>query len=892
MNQETSQPSLQSEELLQLIVKSIEDFAIFAIDLDGNAASWNPGVEKLLGYTEEEFVGRKACDIFTPEDNERDACGHELHTAKELGRAENQRWHVRKDGSRFWANGLMMALRDEAGRLRGFTKILRDDTARQRAEAERERFFAVGTDLLVIAGFDGHFKWVSPAWERTFGWTAEELTAHPWLHFTHPDDHERTIKEAEKLLAGQETVSFENRYRCQDGTYRWISWNTKPYPQEQLLYCAATDITERKEAEESLRESEERYRSLVSVLTSIVWTVDPEGRFITPQPSWQAYTGQTWEQHRDFGWSEAIHPEDRASVLASWEAAKAAGSIYRSEGRLWHARSGEYRWFQASGVPLLHPDGRVREWIGTVRDVHDQRRAEEALRESAERFRFLAESMPQKIFTARPNGDVDYFNQQWTEFTGLSFAQIRDWGWTQFIHPDDVKENVRRWQHSIATGEPFQFEHRFRRADGEYRWHLSRAHAMRDAAGNVLMWIGSNTDIDDVKRVEDELREANRLKDEFLSTLSHELRTPLTSILGWANLLRAGQLDEKTAARALETIQRNARSQVQLIDDLLDVSRIITGKLRLDVHLIELSHVVGAAVDAVRPAAEAKNIRLQVLLDPQAGPVSGDSDRLQQVVWNLLTNAVKFTPKGGRVQVRLERINSHVEITVSDTGRGIDPEFLPHVFDRFRQADQTSTRAHGGLGLGLSIVQQLVELHGGTVHAESAGAGRGATFVVQLPVMVSRRQPELRERRHPTAGGTAPLECPPQLTGLRVLVVDDEEDARELLSAVLERCGSEVTTAGSVAEALERYQRAPPDVLLSDIGMPEEDGYDLIRRVRSLEAAAGGGRIPAIALTAYARVEDRVRALNAGYQVHVPKPIEPVELVAMVASLAGRTGAL
>jgi signal transduction histidine kinase/CheY-like chemotaxis protein len=386
-----------------------------------------------------------------------------------------------------------------------------------------------------------------------------------------------------------------------------------------------------------------------------------------------------------------------------------------------------------------------------------------------------------------------------------------------------------------------------------------------------------------------EAEAANRTKDEFLATMSHELRTPMTAILGWAHLLRTSRFSEDDLARALETVERNARAQTKLIDDLLDISRIITGKLRLDVRSVDLAAVIEAAVDATRPTAEAKAIRLQTVIDPQAGPVSGDTDRLQQVVWNLLTNAIKFTPKGGRVQVRLERINSHVEITVSDTGRGISEEFLPHVFDRFRQADGTTTRTHGGLGLGLSIVRQLVELHGGAVSAESAGEGQGSSFTVQLPVMVTRREVFKSERRHPTADGSISFDCPPSLEGLRVLVVDDEQDTRDLLRAVLEQCGSEVTTAASAAEALEAFQQSKPDVLISDIGMPEEDGYLLIGKVRALEAGLGK-RVPAIALTAYARVEDRVRALTAGFHVHVPKPIEPVELVAVVASLTGRTG--
>jgi signal transduction histidine kinase/ActR/RegA family two-component response regulator len=389
----------------------------------------------------------------------------------------------------------------------------------------------------------------------------------------------------------------------------------------------------------------------------------------------------------------------------------------------------------------------------------------------------------------------------------------------------------------------------------------------------------------------EEAEAANRTKDEFLATMSHELRTPMTAILGWAQLLRSNKLKEADFAHALEVVERNARAQTKLIDDLLDISRIITGKLRLDVRIVDLSAVIEAAVDSLRPMAEARSIKLKAILDPRAGPVSGDTDRLQQVVWNLVSNAIKFTPKGGRVQVLLARVNSHVEITVSDSGRGIDAEFLPHVFDRFRQADGSTTRVQGGLGLGLSIVRQLVELHGGSVSVESAGAGKGATFVVQLPSMVTRRSEEngSERRRHPTAGGDGSFDCPPSLTGLRILVVDDESDTRELLCKVLEGCGSEVATAGSAEEALKTFIDWNPDVLISDIGMPGEDGYELIGKLRAMDVGIAG-RIPAIALTAYARVEDRVRALNAGFQVHIPKPIEPAELIAVVASLTGRTG--
>ncbi|HYY59279.1 MAG TPA: ATP-binding protein, partial [Pyrinomonadaceae bacterium] len=382
----------------------------------------------------------------------------------------------------------------------------------------------------------------------------------------------------------------------------------------------------------------------------------------------------------------------------------------------------------------------------------------------------------------------------------------------------------------------------------------------------------------------------------FLATLSHELRTPMTAIMGWTHLMRGGQLDEKNFARALETIQRNAHSQTQLIDDLLDISRVITGKLRLDVRAVDLGGVIRAAADSLQPAADAKAIRLRTLLDPAAGPVSGDPDRLQQVVWNLLSNAIKFTPKGGSVEVRLERVNSHVEIVVSDTGKGIAAEFLPHVFDRFRQADQTITRTHGGLGLGLDIVRQLVELHGGAVHVTSPGEGLGATFTVTLPLLPVRTEPDngtAARRVHPTARSAASAfeSTPPRLQDLKVLIVDDEADTRDLLVVLLTNCGARVIPATSAAEGLLFLEREGPDVMVCDIGMPGEDGYSFIRKVRSLPAERGG-RTPAAALTAYAREEDRVRALISGYQIHVAKPVNPTEPITVVASLAGRTGVL
>ena len=382
--------------------------------------------------------------------------------------------------------------------------------------------------------------------------------------------------------------------------------------------------------------------------------------------------------------------------------------------------------------------------------------------------------------------------------------------------------------------------------------------------------------------------EANRLKEDFLATVSHELRNPLTAILGWATLLEHGKLDPEKTARAVAAIKNNAQAQNQLIGDLLDISRVVAGRLRLDVQPLLPIAPVESALESIRPAAEAKRIRLQVMLDPSAGPVVGDLVRLQQVFWNLLSNAVKFTPREGHVEVCLQRIDSHVEMMVSDTGIGIDPELLPFVFDRFRQGESGANRRAGGLGLGLAIVRSLVELHGGEVRAESKGPGQGAAFTVTLPLMSARPLLETKERSHTETGeNVLPLEKAPSLKGLRVLVVDEEESAREIVSLILSQADAQIRTAESAEAALNILDEWQPDILVSDVGMPEVDGYDLIRQIRARPAKTGGS-IPAAALTAYARTEDRLRVLSAGYQTHVQKPVQPVELITVVASLARR----
>ena len=393
--------------------------------------------------------------------------------------------------------------------------------------------------------------------------------------------------------------------------------------------------------------------------------------------------------------------------------------------------------------------------------------------------------------------------------------------------------------------------------------------------------------LDSEREARSQAERVSRIKDEFLSTLSHELRTPLNAVLGWVSLLQREGLQAEERKRGLDAIERNARAQAQIIEDLLDLSGIISGKVRLDVQRVDLPNVLNESIETVRPTAEAKGICLLALVDPFAGPISGDPNRLKQVFWNLLSNAIKFTPKGGKVQVLLERVDSHLEVAVIDTGEGIAPEFLPYVFDRFQQADPSTTRRHGGLGLGLAIVKQLVELHGGNVGVKSGGIGQGATFIVQLPLRALYVEPA-KGRRHPRA---APHQSEPlpevSLANVHVLVVDDDSDARDLTQRLLRLAGATVSMASSASEAMERILAERPDVLVCDIGMPAEDGYTFIRRLRSIEETQGSA-LPAVALSAYARSDDRTKAIRSGFQNHLAKPVEPAELLAVISSLANR----
>jgi PAS domain S-box-containing protein len=634
----------RTEDIYRKAIEDIRDYAIFMVDSDGIVTDWNQGAQHILGYREEEIVGRDAAKFFTLEDRSKDVPKKEMETAATSGRAEDERWHVRKDGSRFWASGMVTPVRDPTGKLIGFSKVMRDMTERNKLTEERDRFFALSMDLLCIVHLDGRFQRVNPAFQTVLGFSEEHLLSMTVFDLLHPDDLANTVHEYQKLAQGHPTQDMENRLRCQDGDYRWLAWSYFPVPEDGLLFGVGRDTTERRQLSEIIR--------------------------------------------------------------------------LRAE----------------------------------------------------------------------------------------------------------------------------------------------------------------------------ELENANRIKDEFLATMSHELRTPLTSILGWSRLLESNQLTEKEKHRAVQIIQRNAEAQSKLIEDLLDVSRIITGKLKIEFQPVSFAAITESVVSSLRPVIDAKQLQLDAAIDLTAGATLGDPARLQQIVTNLLSNAIKFTPSGGRIEVALQRRDARVQLIVKDTGVGIDAEHLPHIFERFRQVDSSNVRAHGGLGLGLAIVEYLVRQQGGSVTAESEGVDKGATFTVEFPLTTSEAiSSDLKSVALFSERATAMLDgvesfADQNLSNRRILVVEDDLDTQELLATVLRRHGATVAAVVSVAGALAEIDREKPDVIISDIGMTGENGYELIRKVRA-RSPEEGGRIPAIALTAYAGVADRRRALLAGFQTHLAKPVEPDDLVAVILSL-------
>ena len=864
-------------------------------------------MESITGISRDDVLGKRAFDVF-PFLKET---GEEKYLLEALaGRsvgAENRPYAIPQTGRAGFFEGYYSPLCNERGEVVGGIAIIRDISERKRAEelvneAHQRLSSHVENTPLAVVEWDKDYRvsrWL-PSAERLFGWKAEEVlgkTVGEW-NFVHGEDLDAVYEVGDRQSQGLDRHSVSrNRNYTKDGAILHNEWyNSVLYDDSGTLSSVLSlvlDVTARKRVEEVMRASEEQYRLLFESNPQAMWVYDLETlKFLAVNNATVEQYGYSREQFLEMTIAQIRPPEDVPRL-----------HDYLALGSPGFDRAGEWKHQKKNGDIIivdiiahqLDFSGRRAELVMAL-DITERKLAEEALVESEDRYRDLVDNSHELMCTHDLEGRIISVNPWAARVLGykqeaLIGLQIRQGLMPEYRDQfDDYLREIR--ENGFARGIM-----KVRTAEGETRvWEYYNTLRTQGVQNPIVR--GMAHDVTErrqaLKREKEarlEAETANRLKDEFLSTLSHELRTPLTAIIGWSRLLIDGEVEPDKRPKALEIIARNARFQAHLIDDLLEVSRIITGKLRLEFTPCELRPVIEAVVESLRPTAEAKAVSVELLLEPDVALVYGDADRLRQVIWNLLSNAVKFTPRNGSVQVRVQRDKTHVAIAVRDSGEGIKRDFLPHIFERFSQADGSTTREHGGLGLGLAIVRHLVELHGGTVRAESQGEDLGSTFIVTLPLKEAsgaRSQRPKSQGDDPVVADARRIVRSPSLAGLRLLIVDDELDFRELVTVMLGQYGAVVKTAASASEALVYVETWSPDVLVADIGMRDEDGYGLIRKVRSLSSERGGGT-PALALTAYTREDDRLRALSAGYQIHLAKPITGPELAAAVANLVGRT---
>jgi PAS domain S-box-containing protein len=997
---EAEQRFRQSEERFHRLIDAVTDYAIYMLDADGNVATWNPGAERIKGYTAGEIVGQHFSRFYTGEDRLSGKPAHVLDLVRRTGHFEEENWRLRKDGTRFLASVVITALKDDCGALVGFVKVTRDLTERRRAEEalrsseERLRLLIENTSDYAIYVLDPGgivTTWNSGA-ERMKGYSTQEIIGRSFECFF-PDDDRAAGKPAKELALALADGRFEDEgWRVRkDGTRFWANAVLTPLrdPQHNLIGFAkiTRDLTLRRNAEEQerkllqehtarevagreqarLQESEQRYRELSRQLEIVfegvadgITVEEPSGRVVfantaaakicgfasaaelmsTPLSDTVArfeifdedgkpVVGQDLPARRVLDGEESasavLRVRDRATQKSWWVQLRAT-SVSGDDGRpslainIWHDVTAEHeqethaKYLAAATVALgksLDADEMLgslaqavvpglADWCSVylldgdvVRDVArvyaDPDRAN-AVRAYYEKFP-LDSAHAGGLWGVIRSGKSAVFNDIGAEaLAGFSsdpaaLAMLHSLAMTAvLLVPLLARGEVLGLMALIYA----QHGRRYDEADVALADELGRraGAALENARLYQQAQAAARAAEQAARRAEQSARaaeEASRAKDEFLATVSHELRTPLNAMLGWATLLKDRATDP-TTKKPLEVIHRNAQAQVRIIDDILDVSRVITGKFRIDPRPSDLVAIIGDAIEVVRPSAQAK--KLAVVFTPEIDfcLLVADPERLQQVVWNLLSNAIKFTEPGGAINVSIRMVGSQVTCEVRDTGQGIDPMFLPFVFDRFRQADSSMTRRFGGLGLGLALVRHIVELHGGRVAAFSEGQAKGALFRIELPIRAvsPSSRPDPSDQRPRDVAAVQPLVA---LNGVRILVVDDEADARDLIATVLMEAGAEVETARSAAEGFELFKQFRPDVLVSDVGMPEEDGFSFIRRVRAL-APSEGSRVPALALTAFAREGDRSQALTAGFTAHVGKPVQPEVLASAVSNLA------
>jgi PAS domain S-box-containing protein len=1087
---EDKQRALSEADQLRLLVHGTADSAIFMLDPVGCVVTWNAGAERLNGYTADEIIGQHFSRFYPPDAIAKDWPGHELEGARSTGRFEDDGWRLRKDGTRFWANVVITALRDKHGNLRGFSKVTRDLTARKQAEEslrrseERFRLLVEGAKDYAIFLLDPEGRvasWNAGA-ERIKQYRADEIIGQHFSRFYPKDVVDRGWPAHELKVARAEGRFEDEGWRVRkDGTRFWANVIITALSDEAGVFRGFSkitrDLTERKRSEENARrlaeeaaarrvaeenarliqEQRERLRVTLESIGDAVISTDAEGRVEFLNPVAEDLVGWKTAEAASRSLGDVfriVNEETRRPVEnPAIRALKEGVIVGLANHTVLIAKDGTERPIDDSAAPIRDAEGGVIGSVLVFRDISERKRAEIALRESEVRFRQLADAMPQIVWTARPDGEIDYLNHRWTEFTGLPVTVGND-GWGGILHPDDARLAGERWMACVQSGDPFEMETRLLdRRQQSYRWHLIRTVAVRDESGKVARWFGTSTEIHEQKRaaessqylaeasaalasvvdyestlqkvanlavpyfadwsavdvaeddgslrrlavahqdadkvalvhelmreyppdlesadgafavlrtgkpelisdITDELlvqaakddrhlrlirslglksyicvpllvsgnpfgvltfataesgrkytesdlalavdlahraavaventqlyqalRETDRRKDEFLATLAHELRNPLAPIRNSLQILKMPRLDAETVARSRDMMERQVQHLVRLVDDLLDVSRVMRGKIELRRECVELASIVAGAVETVQPLIDAQDHQLLVRLPSESVPIDADPVRLAQVVGNLLTNAAKYTEPGGRIELTAQRDGGVAVLRIRDNGIGIAPDMLPRIFELFVQAAHGTTRTQGGLGIGLTLVKNLVEMHDGTVEARSEGLGKGSEFVVRLPISAQPRAED--HEREVGRRGLQPLSP----SGYRLLIVDDNQDAANSLAALLRLQGHEVRVAFSGIAALEIAKTYAPDLVFLDIGMPSMDGYEVARQLRQQPGLEDS---ILVALTGWGQREDRRRTAEAGFNHHLVKPPDPNTVANVLAELKRR----
>ncbi|HIK06019.1 MAG TPA: PAS domain S-box protein [Trichormus sp. M33_DOE_039] len=893
----------ESEERFRQMAETIEDvfWVSTNIQADYQVLYVSPAYETIWGNSCESLYDNPYTwmESIHPEDQQR--VRQEYFERSLQGNVLMEFRIVRPDGSIRWIRDRSFPILDENGRIYRQVGIAEDITDRkqteialQESQALFESFMQQIPGTAFIKDQQGKYIYVNSVGAELVGRDIAEVIGKTDFELFPTSDAQQLRERDRAILNLNQPVELEEMVTQGDQERHFMTYKF-PFIDaagQQMLAGMSFDITERKYLEYALKASETKFRRLVNANIIGVIVSDSES-IIEANDSFLQMLDYSQEDltRRNLRWRDMTPPE-------YWHLDEQGIKELQATGKCTPFAK-EYIRKDGNRVPVFLGATVLEEspltWLCFVLDLSQQQQAETALRQSEERFRLAAQAVAGIVYDWDVRRGFVYRSEGLYQVTGFHPEEVpqTDTWWSERVHPDDLAQCEPIWL-AVSTGtqDRYDAEYRVRHKDGHWVHLWDQGYLIRDQHGQIVRVVGSSADISDRKRAEVErlellereqlartkAEEANRIKDEFLAVLSHELRSPLNPILGWAKLLRSRQFDQSTLNKALETIERNAKLQTKLIDDLLDVSRILRGKLTLKISPVNLVPTITEALETVRLAAEAKSLQIQTFID-DVGMVLGDAARLQQVVWNLLSNAVKFTPSGGKIVIRLAKVDAQAQIQVIDTGIGIEPQFLPYIFDYFRQADSSITRNFGGLGLGLAIVRHLVELHGGVIRAESLGDRQGTTFTVQFPIW-NQRDTEAQKN---SKGDFAAL-C---LEGVRIITVDDDADTRDYIACALKQAGAEVVVVNSALEVLKIISQSQVDILLADIGMPDIDGYTLMRQIRELSPERGGN-IPAIALTAYTRESDQQQAMAAGFQKHMSKPVDPFELAQVIANLLGR----